>query len=93
MVRIIQSLACGAFITGLLLATGIATGSETVWCVVMWHVCVLTAVFKPGRESPAILFLVLLGVPIYAVIAYYLLGKLRPRRAADGEQIVGREPR
>jgi hypothetical protein len=93
MVRIVQSVVLGTLITGISLAIGIGSGSERIWCVVMWHTCLLTALFKPGRESPAILLFVLAGVPIYSFTIYCVLGRFRSRRTGDGEQIVGREPR
>jgi hypothetical protein len=93
MKRIVQSAACGVFITGALLAAGLSSGSETIGCIFLWNACVLTALLKPGHESPTILLFVLSGVPIYSVVAYYVLGKLKSRRRNDGEQIVGRERR
>jgi hypothetical protein len=80
MIRFLQSIACGALLTGLLLLIAIQSGSETVWCVLMWQACLLIYIVKPGHESPTIFFFVLLGVPIYGLLAYFVFGLFKKRK-------------
>ena len=73
----LQSAVCGLLATGLLFLIGLQSASETVWCILVWQGCLLTVILKPAHESPAFLFFVLSGVPIYGLPAYLVLRRFK----------------
>ena len=79
MLRLMLSIACGGVLTGVLIAIALYSRSETVVCILLWNYCLLMAVFKPGLGHSAIDVLPFLfsGVPVYSLVAYYVLGKLK----------------
>ena len=78
MLRLVLSIACGGIITIALVVIAFQSRSETVWCIVLWNFCLLFNVFKPGLESNLTGWLFLFsGVPVYSLVAYYVLGKLK----------------
>jgi hypothetical protein len=94
MLRLMLSIPCGGIITFVLLVIGFKIRSETVGCILLWNFCLLVDVFKPGLESHLTGFLFMFsGLPIYSLVAYYVLGKLKLPGISNGEQIVGRERR
>ena len=79
MLRLILSIPCGGVINVVLLVIAFKSRSETIVCILLWNYCLLMAMFKPGLHSHPLIVLVFLfsAVPVYSLIAYYVLGKLK----------------
>ncbi|MDT4968368.1 MAG: hypothetical protein QOJ64_3105 [Acidobacteriota bacterium] len=79
MKRLLQSVACGTLITGILFVIAATIGSEKVGCVLVWQACVFDTLLsnQADRELPITFIMgIFPGKPIYAVPSYLLLRKL-----------------